>query len=157
MKIKEIVIYTDGSCHTQKRIGAWAAILLLEQEKIVLKGHEINTTHNRMELLAVIMAIKYVDRMMGVGFVIQIFTDSQYVMNLMPRSDQLELADFITRKGEQLPNADLLKNLISLFKTHAVYLNKVKAHSKTDGTINYNREVDRLSRSQVRALVREAG
>ena len=43
-------IYTDGSCHTQQCIGAWAAIILIDQQKIVLSGRENDTTHNRMEI-----------------------------------------------------------------------------------------------------------
>mgnify|MGYP000595242266 CR=1 FL=1 len=34
----QIQIFTDGSCHTQQRIGGWAAIIFLEDEKIELKG-----------------------------------------------------------------------------------------------------------------------
>ena len=71
MKGNEITIYTDGSCHAQKRIGAWAAIVIINIEKIVLKGVEINTTHNRMELMAVIKAIEYVNNMIGRDVVIQ--------------------------------------------------------------------------------------
>ena len=47
-----IIIYTDGSCHTQQQIGAWSSIILVDDEKISLSGIEINTTHQRMELLA---------------------------------------------------------------------------------------------------------
>ena len=53
-------IYTDGSCHTQHCIGAWASIVFIGNEKIILSGKEINTTHNRMELLAVINAVEYI-------------------------------------------------------------------------------------------------
>ena len=31
-------IYTDGSCHTQKCVGAWAAFILVQEQKIVLSG-----------------------------------------------------------------------------------------------------------------------
>ena len=53
-------IYTDGSCHTQKRIGAWVAIILTGTEKKVLSGIVQDTTHNRMELYAVIKGIEYI-------------------------------------------------------------------------------------------------
>jgi len=55
-------IYTDGSCHTQLCIGAWASIILVDDKKIVLSGKEFNTTHNRMEILAVIKSIKYLTK-----------------------------------------------------------------------------------------------
>ena len=56
---EQVVIYTDGSCHSQSRAGAWVAILLMGMDKIVLSGQEADTTHNRMELVAVINALTY--------------------------------------------------------------------------------------------------
>ena len=56
---QQIEIYTDGSCHTQICIGAWASIILIGNEKINLSGVVENTTHNRMEILAVIKALDY--------------------------------------------------------------------------------------------------
>ena len=157
MHSNEIIVYTDGSCDTLRRIGAWVAIILFEKEKMVLKGNDINTTHNRMELLAVIKAIEYVDNILGKDYVIQLFTDSQYVMNLPARSGKLKAANYITKRGAELQNADLMKRLIHLFTNRGVYFNKIKAHQKKDDTINYNREADHLSRRMVRALVSKAG
>jgi ribonuclease HI len=45
MMLPTIIIYTDGSCHTQQQIGAWSAIILVDDEKIILSGIETNTTH----------------------------------------------------------------------------------------------------------------
>ena len=67
MKNPVIEIYTDGSCHSQQLIGAWAALVFINGEKTILKGTEKETTHNRMELLAVINAIKHVEAKMGKG------------------------------------------------------------------------------------------
>ena len=56
MKIK---IYTDGACSGNPGKGGWAAIILdsnLSQSNI--SGRESNTTNNRMELMAPIMALK---------------------------------------------------------------------------------------------------
>ena len=77
-------------------------------------------------------------------------------MKLPFRSGQLHADNFITKKGEELKNADLLKSLISLFANHTVQLNKVKAHQKRDDTINLNREADMVSRNEVRILARKA-
>jgi len=152
---KEILIYTDGSCHTQKRMGAWVAILLYGQEEIILQGNETNTTHNRMELMAVIKAIEYVSDNMNGDIVMQIFTDSQYVMGLPERAGKLAADNFITKKGKDLQNSDLLKILFQLFASHIIHLNKIKAHQKKDDTINYNITADKLSRSMIRAIDNE--
>ena len=60
MKIK---IYTDGACSGNPGKGGWAAIILdkdLNQSKI--SGGENNTTNNRMELMAPIMALKKIKK-----------------------------------------------------------------------------------------------
>ena len=146
----EIRIYTDGSCHTQKRTGAWVAILVDGREKIILEGSEINTTHNRMELMAVIKAIEYVSNNKDHDTVIQIVTDSQYVMGLPDRAGKLTDNNFVTKKGKDLQNTDLLKIFFNLFASHSIHLNKIRAHQKANGRINYNMEADKLSRSIMR-------
>ncbi|MEP7144667.1 MAG: RNase H family protein [Ferruginibacter sp.] len=153
--IKEIEMYTDGSCHTQKRIGAWVAILLWGREKIILRGNEANTTHNRMEILAVIKGIEYVGNNISGDAVIQIVTDSQYVMGLPARGAKLQADNFITKKGKDLQNSDLLKLLFHLFAKHNIYLKKIKSHQKKDETTNYNIMADKLSRANVRKLIME--
>ena len=58
MKGSPIIIYTDGSCNPEYKIGAWAVVLFVEDEKIVLSGTAEQTTHQRMELTAVIRAFE---------------------------------------------------------------------------------------------------
>jgi ribonuclease HI len=60
----------------QIHIGAWAAILFVDDNKILLKGEVQNTTHNRMQLLAVIKAIEFVIENHKEPTII-IYTDSQ--------------------------------------------------------------------------------
>ncbi|PBQ34304.1 hypothetical protein CNR22_21855 [Sphingobacteriaceae bacterium] len=85
-----IKIYTDGSCHTQLLCGAWAAIVFIGNEKIILKGEEAQTTHNRMELLAVIKAVDYLDQRAFQNSKVEICSDSQYVVNLLVRKEKLK-------------------------------------------------------------------
>jgi ribonuclease HI len=146
-----ITIYTDGSCNTQTRVGAWAAIILYAESKTILQGTEPDTTHNRMELVAVIKAIlfsveKYPESTLNV------FTDSQYVIKLETRKDKLQDNNFITKKGSVLPNADLLKQLIELAEKYPIVFNKVKAHQKVSETENLNREVDIICRKAMRSI-----
>ena len=144
-----IEIYTDGSSHTQKLIGAWAAIIYYNDSKIIIKQVVVNTNHNRMEMQAVIQAIKFVDTNYSTNIPIIINSDSQYVVNLVDRKEKLKKNEFITRKGNPVKNLDLVSTLIDQIETHEITFNKIKAHVK-DGDIK-NREVDLL----VRKLMRE--
>lgn len=150
-----INIFTDGSCHTKLNIGGWASILLLENEKIILKGKEINTTHNRMELLAVIKAIDFACEKHK-NAPIAIHTDSQYVFRIPERMEKLRKNKFITKKGNTLHNNDLLELLIKQIEEHKIEFIKVKAHQKNEeGVTNYNTEVDIIARQIVREAVNE--
>lgn len=150
MENKKIEIYTDGSCSTQLKVGGWAAILLIDKEKKVLQGSESNTTHNRMEMLAVIKSLEYVLENISKKSIIQVYTDSQYVFRIPERAEKLQSNNFITKKGNELNNKDLIQRLIQLLDQHDIQIIKVKAHQKKTHTPNYNRDVDKLSRQIVR-------
>jgi ribonuclease HI len=143
-------IYTDGSCHTQQKAGAWAAIIHMDGKKTILKGTEGSTTHNRMELLAVIKAIEHIVKQQNDTELI-IYTDSQYVCGLPGRKEKLIEQKFLTRKGKPIQNADLVQTLFGLMDKVSTQYIKVKAHqSEEDQTTKYNNLVDKLSRKMVR-------
>jgi len=147
---KLIEIYTDGSCHTQLKIGGWAALIFIDDNRIVLQGSEIETTHNRMELLAVIKSIEYSIKEFKDFEKLVIYTDSQYVERIPLRIKKFISQEFKTKSGKEIQNIDLVKKLVQLIETIQINFIKVKAHQKSDGTPNYNREVDKLSRKIVR-------
>lgn len=146
-------IYTDGSCHTQQRIGTWVAIVFLGTAKEVLSGTVQHTTHNRMELMAVIKGVQYVLPHCGSGTLIRVYTDSQYVTNLPARKEKIVLQNFATQKGNALQNADLAKIFFELLSERSIEFVKIRAHQKQDDTINYNREADILCRQLLRKAV----
>jgi ribonuclease HI len=150
-----ITIYTDGSCHTQHRIGGWVALVFINEEKIVLSGVVHDTTHNRMELTAVIEAVQYVRHNYKTAGAINIFTDSQYVVGLVTeRKQKLHAKDFQTKKGNIIQNADLVKELLAQDTAITLHFTKVKAHQKKTAATEYNIEADKLSRKIVRDAVR---
>ncbi len=148
-----IKIYTDGSCHTQQKTGAWAAILLIDQQEVVLQDVVLETTHNRMELLAPIKAIEYLKTQKIAFESLSIFSDSQYVVNLLLRKERLQQSAFCTKKGTPIRNADLVKTLIKYLDCENIHLVKVKAHQKKTEQINYNRKVDQLARKSLRSFI----
>jgi len=140
-------IYTDGSCNTQNGLGAWVAIILSGEEKTVLSGKVPDTTHNRMELYAVIAGIRHA----GETFTsLRIFSDSQYVTGLMERRTKLMAAGFITSKGTEIRNADLVKEFYALAEQTELTFIKVKAHQKKGTELNFNIEADKLVRKMMR-------
>ncbi len=153
MKTIPIQIYTDGSCHTQQLIGAWGAIILIGEKKVVLSNIETDTTHNRMELLGVINAINYLDENQLGNESIDVYSDSQYVVNLLIRKTRLKQNNFITKKGTPIQNPDLVQKLIQQIETHTINFTKVKAHQKDGDAMN--REVDILVRNLVRKKISE--
>ncbi len=155
MENTQIKIYTDGSCHTQLEIGAWAAIVFLGDKKVVLKDLELNTTHNRMEMIAVIRAIEHGLVSLQGPKAFAVYSDSQYVVNITSRKERLKKNKFITSKGTLIQNSDLVMRLIDLIESQDIEFIKVKAHQKNGDAIN--REVDILVRQMVREKVAEHG
>jgi len=70
-----IKIYTDGACKGNPGDGGWGALITDGLENKEIYGGEKNTTNNRMELMAVIMALESIEKEQK----ITIFTDSTYV------------------------------------------------------------------------------
>ena len=68
-----IKIYTDGACSGNPGRGGWAAIIINGEKIEKISGASDNTTNNRMELTAVISALRYVK-----AEAIEIYTDSKY-------------------------------------------------------------------------------
>lgn len=150
-----IEIYTDGSCHTQHCIGAWASIVFVNEHKVVLTGFENDTTHNRMEILAVIHALEYVAQLNQRSNSINIISDSQYVIGLVDRQTKFQKSNFKTKSGLDIRNVDLVKRILKLINSLPVNFIKIKAHQKATKIVNYNIEVDKLCRQIVREKVGE--
>lgn len=147
----QIQIFTDGSCHTQQRVGGWAAIIFLEEEIVELKGVKEDTTHNAMEILAVLKALEFLDKKQNKPISkIEVVSDSQYVVRILDRKEKLKANNFLTKKGNPIRNIELVKKLIVRIETLPLIFTKIKAHQKATDKINYNRVVDKLAREQVR-------
>ena len=76
--MKELSVFTDGGCSGNPGPGGWAFVILSGDNKVMLSGGEQATTNNRMELTAVISALRYISLNMK-GCSVTLYTDSQYV------------------------------------------------------------------------------
>lgn len=124
--MKHVVIYTDGACRGNPGPGGWGALLICGEKRKPLKGHEKNTTNNRMELMAAIMALEA----LKLRSKVDLFTDSQYVQ----KGISLWLDGWKARgwrKADKSPvkNADLWKRLDAATGEHEIKWHWVKGHS----------------------------
>jgi len=127
----EIKIYTDGSCLGNPGPGGYCAILkAIKNGKVVkekiIKGAEANTTNNRMELKAVIEALKALSKK---DQKITLYTDSQYVANGI----KLWLKNWIKKDFKDVKNEDLWKELCGLLKNQNVEVVWLRGHQKNKG------------------------
>ena len=127
MKLK---IYTDGACSGNPGKGGWAAIILDDSNQSSISGSESNTTNNRMELIAPIMALKKIKKKSE----ITIFTAAKYV--------KAGITDWI----KKWKNKDLWIKLDNVCLKHKVTWKWVKAHAGN----KYNNLVDELAVSKTK-------
>ena len=134
-----IKIYTDGSCLENPGNGGWAAIIFMNNEKIIISGCKKNTTNNRMELMAAIEALKKIPKDQEV----QMYTDSKYVkMGITEWIKKWSQNDWKTSSKQRVKNIELWKELNDISKKHKIEWHWVKAHA---GNPN-NEEVDELAK-----------
>lgn len=128
--MKAISIYTDGACsgnQNSANIGGWGAVLEYGEHVKELFGGEINTTNNRMEMTALINALKAIKKE---GQLINVFSDSSYLMNCFREKwyEKWYLNNWKTSKRTDVENRDLWESLFSLIRLHSVFFYRVKGH-----------------------------
>ena len=127
-----IEIYTDGACKGNPGPGGWGVLLksgALEKE---LFGGERETTNNRMEMMAVIEALKAIKRPCNITMHI----DSQYVLKgITEWIKGWKAKGWKTASKEPVKNADLWKEMDALVQSggHAIDWRWVKGHAGDPG------------------------
>ncbi|GAB2658517.1 ribonuclease HI [Arenimonas aestuarii] len=145
MSKKSVEIHTDGACLGNPGPGGWAALLRHAGRERELAGGETETTNNRMELMAAIMALEALKSPCEV----ELSTDSQYVQKGIGEW----LPNWIRRgwktaAGQPVKNQDLWIRLDAAAKPHAVRWKWVKGHA---GHVE-NERVDKLARAEAEKL-----
>ena len=137
-------IYTDGACSGNPGKGGWAAIILdKETIKFNISGNEKNTTNNRMELMAPIMALKKIKKKSE----IIIFTDSKYVKEgITDWIKKWKLNNWKGSNKKPVKNKDLWIKLDGLCEKNNVSWKWVKGHS----TNKYNNLADELATQAIK-------
>lgn len=131
-KDKTIIVYTDGACSNNPGgPGGWAATLNYDDRYDVLSGNSISTTNNRMELTAVVEAIKY---LVNKGYKsIIINSDSAYVVNGINKGwiYDWHRKGWKTNQNKEVANSDLWKEIHSfcVMSDLKIHFKKVKSHA----------------------------
>ncbi len=130
-----IDIFTDGSCRGNPGPGGWAAIVLEKNAKKpfeILKGRAFETTNNRMEMTAVIEALRYVDHQKLHKAQITLYSDSSLVIQTLLQG------------WKRKANLDLWEEMDELNEELDVDFVWVKGHAKN----HWNNECDKVAQNE---------
>ena len=122
---KKINIYTDGSSIGNPGPGGYGIIMVLENnayKKEVSQGFSL-TTNNRMELLAVIVALENIKI---ISSNVEVFTDSKYVSDAVEKRWVFEWEKLNFKKKK---NPDLWKRFLIIYRKHNVTFTWIKGHN----------------------------
>jgi ribonuclease HI len=119
----EISIYTDGAATGNPGPGGYGAVLLSGAlRKELSQGYKL-TTNNRMELLAVIVALESLKKL---GSKVTVYSDSKYVVDAIEKN---WLNGWVQKNFNKVKNPDLWKRFLIAFKKHHVKFVWVKGHA----------------------------
>ena len=140
--MKNVEIYTDGACSGNPGKGGWGAVLVYGERKKELSAGAENTTNNRMELTAVIEALKALREPCRVTLT----TDSKYVCDAITKNWLYSWKSNGWKKADKKPalNVDLWEELLPLLEKHEVEFIWVKGHSGHP----YNERCDEMAVSE---------
>ena len=140
----EYIIYTDGACSGNPGPGGWAAVIFDNNKKQKnISGKVKDTTNNRMELLAPIIALSKIKPKSSVV----IFTDSTYVKNgITDWIKKWEKNGWISANKKPVKNKDLWIKLSDLCEKNKIVWKWVKGHSNN----RYNNLADELATAAIK-------
>ncbi len=126
VKANTVEIFTDGACRGNPGPGGWGAVLRYNGHEKTLHGGEAQTTNNRMELMAAIVALESLTRPCEVALT----TDSKYVMHgITEWMANWKKRGWKTAAKNPVKNVDLWQRLDQALAPHNVNWHWVKGHS----------------------------
>ena len=141
-----VEIYADGACKGNPGPGGWGAWLRYGGREKELSGGEANTTNNRMELTAVIQALKALTKPCQ----LKIYTDSVYFKKGMTEwIEGWKARNWRTSDKKPVKNDDLWRLLDQLTQPHHIEWIWVKGHAGNPG----NERADRLANHGVEKIL----
>lgn len=140
-----VIIFTDGACLGNPGPGGWAALLRYGKTEKEIAGGELETTNNRMELMAAISALESLKRPCAV----ELYTDSKYVMDGIEKwIHDWKRRGWKTADKKPVKNVDLWERLDAAAARHQIEWHWVKGHAGHEE----NERVDVLARTEAEKL-----
>ena len=149
-------IYTDGGCSGNPGPGGWAYVMVLKTfqgDSVAAEewGGEPNTTNNRMELTAVISALKALKTKPDLPRQLTLYTDSQYVQKGITEWIRTwKRNSWRTSDKKLVKNKDLWLELDKLAAEFPVSWGWVRGHAGNE----YNERCDALTQKAIASLGR---
>jgi ribonuclease HI len=148
---QRVIVHTDGACSGNPGPGGWGVILRWGDHRKELKGGEPNTTNNRMELTAAIMALEALKR----PCTVELHTDSEYLrQGITTWIQNWKRNGWRTADRKPVKNVDLWQRLEAALSRHKVHWHWVRGHAGHD----LNERADELARAgidEIRAATRQ--
>ena len=125
--MKDVEIFTDGACQGNPGPGGWGSILRYNNHEKEISGGEKYTTNNRMEITAVLEAIRLLKEPCN----ITLYSDSQYVCNAIEKgwAKKWRANGWMRTKKDPAINADLWEQLLTIIEKHNLNIVWVKGHA----------------------------
>jgi ribonuclease HI len=119
----KVLVYTDGASRGNPGPGGYGIVMMAGKHRKELSQGYRKTTNNRMELLAVIVAL---ESMTKANLDIVIYTDSKYVVDSVEKKWVFgwQKKNFKGKKNE-----DLWKRFLTIYPLNKVKLQWVKGHA----------------------------
>jgi len=139
-----VQVYTDGSADDKGR-GGWAALLRYGDHEKLISGAEPNTTNNRMELTAAVMALRQLKKPCRV----ELYTDSQYLKKAFTDGwlEKWQKNGWKTAAKKPVKNKDLWQTLLEETARHQVDWRWQKGHAGHRENELVDKEAQRRRRS----------
>jgi len=152
--VLQLFAFTDGACSGNPGPGGWGLVLEAWEDATLVKARELSggepeTTNNRMELMAAIMALETLERPAAITVV----TDSVYLRDgITGWIHAWKQNGWKTAAKKPVKNADLWRRLDAAQARHDVTWEWIKGHAGHE----QNEQADRLARTEIKALKKAA-
>lgn len=155
-RVLPIEIYTDGSLKKigTKTFGGWGFIAIKDNKEFYISsGAENDTTNQRMELTAILKALKYIQTAREKSEKVIIYSDSAYIINcyLQEWYTKWQSNHWLTSKHQPVLNQDLWEEIIPFFDNFWYDFRKIPGHQGH----YWNERVDELAQKQAELSKRE--
>jgi len=122
----QVEIFTDGACRGNPGPGGWGVLLRFQGKEKTFHGGELETTNNRMELMAAIIGLESLNEPCR----ITLTTDSKYVMHgITDWIENWKKRGWKTAAKKPVKNEDLWRRLDQARNQHEINWQWVKGHS----------------------------